>query len=122
MEGDTVVVTGRVGPERMKLIVDGENRMLIEVVDPEPLTADHVPFRKETAKRRHCQLKEAFSGERKSTGDSVVIIEKGERRQSLTTFSSGGKEIGRGDNGGYMKGGAVPVTADAPSRKKIDRG
>jgi hypothetical protein len=66
--------------------------MIIEVVDPEPLTADHVPFRKETEKRRQCQSIEAFSGERKSTGDSVVIIEKGERRQSLTTFSSGGRK------------------------------
>ena len=29
-------------------------------------------------KGRQCQSKEAFSGERKSTGGSVVIIEKGD--------------------------------------------
>ena len=61
--------------------------MLMEVVDPEPLTGDHVPFRKETGKSelgmvvekgRQCQSREAFSGERKLTGDSVVIIEKGD--------------------------------------------
>jgi hypothetical protein len=33
MEGETVVVTGRVDPERRISTVDGENRMLIEVVD-----------------------------------------------------------------------------------------
>ena len=33
-------------------------------------------------KRRQCQSKEAFSGERKSTGDSVVIIEKGRQCQA----------------------------------------
>jgi hypothetical protein len=33
MEGETVVVPGRVGPERRISTVDGENRMLIEVVD-----------------------------------------------------------------------------------------
>jgi len=82
--------------------------MLMEVVDPEPLTGDHVPFRKETGKSefmegergvvvkkgRQCQSKEAFSGERKSTGDSVVIIEKGEQCQSLKTFSGGRKSAG----------------------------
>jgi hypothetical protein len=50
MEGETVVVTRKVDPERGKSTVNGENRMLVEVVDPEPLTGDHVPFRKETGK------------------------------------------------------------------------
>jgi hypothetical protein len=45
-----VVVTRKVDPERGKSTVNGENRMLMEVVDPEPLTGDHVPFRKETGK------------------------------------------------------------------------
>ena len=87
-----MVVTGKVDPWRRKSTVNGENRMLIEVVDPEPLTGDHVPFRKETGKSefregergvvvekgKQCQSKEIFSGERKLTGDSVVIIEKGD--------------------------------------------
>jgi len=65
--------------------------MLIEVVDPEPLMGDHVPFRKETGKSefmegergvvvekgRQCQSKEAFSGERKSAGERMVVIGKG---------------------------------------------
>ena len=34
MEGKTVVVTRRVDPERRKSTVNGENRMLVEVVDP----------------------------------------------------------------------------------------
>ena len=45
-----MVFTRRVDPERGKSTVNGENRMLMEVVDPEPLTGDHVPFRKETGK------------------------------------------------------------------------
>ena len=82
--GETVVVTRKVDPERGKSTVNGENRMLVEVVDPEPLSGDHVPFQKETGKSefmegergvvekgRQCQSKEAFSV------DSVVIIEKG---------------------------------------------
>jgi hypothetical protein len=40
MEGETVVVTRRVDPERRKSTVNGENRMLMEVVNPEPLTGD----------------------------------------------------------------------------------
>ena len=38
--------------------------------------------------------KKAFSGERKLTGDSVVIIEKGGQCQSLKTFSGGRKSAG----------------------------
>jgi hypothetical protein len=77
--------------------------MLMEVVDPEPLTGDHVPFRKETGKSelgmvvekgRQCQSREAFSGERKLTGDSVIIIEKGGQCRSLKTFSGGRKSAG----------------------------
>ena len=45
-------------------------------------------------KGRQCQSKEAFSGERKLTGDSVVIIEKGEKCRSLKTFSGGRKSAG----------------------------
>jgi hypothetical protein len=50
MEGEIMVAPRRVDPERGKSTVNGENRMLMEVVDPEPLTGDHVPFRKETGK------------------------------------------------------------------------
>jgi hypothetical protein len=88
MEGKTVVVTRRVDPERWKLTINGENRMLMDVVDPEPLTGDHVPFRKETGKSelmegdrgvvvengRQCKSKEAFSGERKSAGAEVPVV------------------------------------------------
>jgi hypothetical protein len=42
MEGETVVVTRRVDPERRKSTVNGENRMLMEVVNPEPLTPSNV--------------------------------------------------------------------------------
>jgi hypothetical protein len=65
MEGETVVVTMRVDPERGKSTVNWENRMLMAVVDPEPLTRDHVPFRKETGKS------ELMKGER------GVVVEKG---------------------------------------------
>ena len=69
MEWETVVVTRKVDPERGKSTVNGENRMLMEVVDPEPLTGDHVPFRKETEKS------EFMEGEREGwlwkKGDSV---------------------------------------------------
>jgi hypothetical protein len=41
---------------------------------------------------------------------------------SVTEDFLRGKEIGRGESGGYREGGAVPVTGDAPSGKKIDRG
>jgi hypothetical protein len=78
MEGETVVVTRRVDPERGKSTVNGENHTLMEVVDPEPLTGDHVPFRKETGKSEFMEgergvvvEKEAFSGGRKSTGAVV---------------------------------------------------
>jgi hypothetical protein len=88
MEGKTVVVTRRVDPERWILTINGENRMLMDVVDPEPLTGDHVPFRKETGKSelmegdrgvvvengRQCKSKEAFSGERKSAGAEVPVV------------------------------------------------
>ena len=82
-----MVVTRRVDPERGKSAVNGESRMLMEVVDPEPLTGDHFPFRKETGKNefmegkrrvvvekgRQCQSKEAFSGGRKSAGAEVPV-------------------------------------------------
>jgi hypothetical protein len=82
-----VVVTRKVDPERGKSTVNGENRMLVEVVDPEPLTGDHVPFQEETGKSefmegergvvvekgRQCQSKEAFSGGRKSAGAEVPV-------------------------------------------------
>ena len=64
--------------------------MLMEVVDPEPLTGDHVPFRKETRKSefmegergvvvekgRQCQSKEVFSGGRKSAGAEVPVVRR----------------------------------------------
>jgi hypothetical protein len=55
-----VVVTRRVEHERKKSTVNGENRMLMEVVDPETLTGDHVQFRKETGKS---ELMEGERGE-----------------------------------------------------------
>ena len=82
--------------------------MLMEVVNPEPLTGDHVPFRNETGKSefmegergvvvekgRQGQSKEAFSGEWKLTGDSEVIIEKRGQCRSLKTSSGGRKSAG----------------------------
>jgi hypothetical protein len=82
--------------------------MLMEVVNPEPLTGDHVPFRNETGKSefmegergvvvekgRQGQSKEAFSGEWKLTRDSEVIIEKGGQCRSLKTSSRGRKSAG----------------------------
>jgi hypothetical protein len=65
MEGETVVVTRKVDSERGKSTVNGENRMLVEVVDPEPLTGDHVPFRKETGKSEFmhpCRTLSHFQG------------------------------------------------------------
>ena len=41
---------------------------------------------------------------------------------SVTEDFLRGKEIGRRESGGYREGGAVPVTGDAPSGKKTDRG
>ena len=89
MEGETVVVTRRVDPERGKSTVNGENHILMEVVDPEPLTGDHVPFRKETGKtelwkeregrlwkKGQCQSKEVFSGGRKSAGAEVPVVRR----------------------------------------------
>jgi hypothetical protein len=46
MQGETVMVTRKMDPERGKSTVNGENRMLVEVVDPEPLTGDHPSFPK----------------------------------------------------------------------------
>jgi hypothetical protein len=40
--------------------VNGENRMLIEVVDPEPLTGDHVPSRKETERHEFMEEREVW--------------------------------------------------------------
>jgi len=82
--------------------------MLIEVVDPEPLMGDHVPFRKETGKSefmegergvvvekgRQCQSKEAFSGERKSAGERMVVIGKRKQCQSQETLPAEGKSTG----------------------------
>ena len=79
MEGETVVVTRRVDPERGKSTVNGESRMLMVIVDPEPLTGDHVPFRKETGKS---EFMEGGCGKR----ETVVV-----KRCFLR-----GKEIGRG--------------------------
>ena len=45
-------------------------------------------------KGKQCQSKEAFSGKRKLTGDSVVIIEKGGQCRSLKTSSGGRKSAG----------------------------
>jgi hypothetical protein len=82
MEEETVVVTRRVDHERGKSTVNGENRMLMEVVDPEPLTGDHVPFRKETGKS------EFIEGERGGCGKrETVSVKRGFLR---------GKEIGMG--------------------------
>ena len=50
MEGEKMVVTGKVDTGRGKSTINGENRLLVEVVDPEPLTGDHAPFRKKTGK------------------------------------------------------------------------
>ena len=111
-----MVVTGKVGTVRGKSTINGENRLLIEVVDPEPLTGDHARSerrqgnmnlwkerggscgKRETGsgqrdivwwwkgidgvrvaaigKAKQCQSIEAFTGGRKSTWDTVVIIEK----------------------------------------------
>ena len=84
------MVTRSLDPERRKSTVNGENRMLMEVVDPEPPTGDHVPFRKETGKSefmegerwmvvekgRQCQSKEAFLGGRKSAGAEVPVVRR----------------------------------------------
>jgi hypothetical protein len=40
-EEETMVVTRKVDPERGKSTINGENRILVEVVDPEPLTGEH---------------------------------------------------------------------------------
>jgi hypothetical protein len=123
MEEETVVVTRRVDPERRKSTVNGENRMLMEVVDPEPLTGDHVPFRNETGKSefmegergvvvekgRQGQSKEAFSSEWKLTGDSEVIIEKRGHCRSLKTSSGGRKS---GVRSLLLEGLSVNVTDD----------
>jgi hypothetical protein len=63
------VFTRRVDPERGKSTVNGENRMLMEVVAPEPLTGDHVPFRKETGKSEFME------------GERGVVVEKGRQCQ-----------------------------------------
>jgi hypothetical protein len=61
----------------------------MEVVDPEPQTGDHVPFRKETGKSefmeverrvvvekgRQCHSKEAFSGEKNRQGLRSLLFE-----------------------------------------------
>ena len=76
MEWETVVVTRKVDPEREIDSQWEKNRMLMEVVDPEPLTGDHFPFRKETGKN------EFMEGKRET-----VSVKRGFLR---------GKEIGRG--------------------------
>ena len=83
--------------------------MLIEVVDPEPLTGDHVPSRKETErhefmegerglavrKGKHGQANEMLYGGRDSVEESMAAIGKGKQCQSIEAFS-GGKEIDKG--------------------------
>ena len=56
--------------------------MLMEVVDPESLTGDHVPFLKGTGKSGIME------------GERGVVVEKG--RQCLSRGFLRGKEIGRG--------------------------
>ena len=65
IEGEAMVVTGMVDPGRRKSTVKGENRMLIEVVDPDHLTGDHVPSRKETGKHEFME------------GERGVVVGKG---------------------------------------------
>ena len=77
MEEETVVVTRRVDPERGKLTVNGENRMLMEVVDPESLTGDNVPFPKETGKSEFIE------------GERVVVVEKGSVSQKRLSPGKG---------------------------------
>jgi hypothetical protein len=106
MEGETMAVTGKVDPGRRKSTVNGENRLLIEVVDPESLTGDHAPFRKETGKHefmegegvvvekgRQGQASEMYGG-RESMGERVAAIEKGKQCQSIEAFSGGRKSTG----------------------------
>ena len=115
MEGETMVVTGKIDTGRGKSTVNRENRLLIEVVDPEPLSGNNAPYRKKTGKHefmegergwlwkkgdmvrparscmvegnrwervaaigkaKQCQSIEASTGGRKSTWDTVFIIEK----------------------------------------------
>ena len=56
--------------------------MLMEVVDPEPLTKDHFPFRKETGKSEFME------------GKRGVVVEKERQRLSKETFSGGRKSAG----------------------------
>ena len=108
VDGQTMVVTGKVDPGRRKSTVKGENRMLIEVVDPEPLTGDHVPSQKETGKHEFMewergvvvgkgkkgQANEMLYGGRESVGESVVAIGKGKQCQSIEAFSGEGNRQG----------------------------
>ena len=108
MEGETMVVTGKVDPGRGKLTVNGEDRLLIEVVDPEPLTGDHAPSRKETGKHefmkgerevavekgRQGQASEMLYGGRESMGERVAVIGKGKQCQSIAAFSGGRTSTG----------------------------
>jgi hypothetical protein len=56
--------------------------MLMEVVDPEPLTGDHVPFRKETGKS---ELRE---------GERGVVVEKGKQCPFAVVSSKHGAPLG----------------------------
>ena len=75
-----MVVTEKVDPWRRKSTVNGENRMLMEVVDPEPLTGDHVPFRKETGKSEFME------------GERGVVVETGAVKRGFLRR----KEINKG--------------------------
>jgi hypothetical protein len=100
-----MVVTEKVDPWRRKSTVNGENRMLIEVVDPEPLTGDHVLSCKETErhefmegerdvavrKGKQGQANEMLYGGRDSVGESVTAIGKGKQCQSIEAFPGGRK-------------------------------
>ena len=105
MEGETMVVTGKEDTGRWKSTVNGENRLLIEVVDPEYLTGDHAPFRKKTGKHefmegergwlwkkgRQCQASEILYGGRESMGKRVAAIGKAKQCQSIEAFTGGRK-------------------------------
>ena len=62
------MITRRVDPERGKSTVNGENRMLMEVVNPEPLTGDHVPFRNETGKSEFMEGERGVFVDKRETG------------------------------------------------------
>ena len=80
MEGETVVVIRRVDPERGKSTINGENRMLMDVVDPEPLTGDHIPLRKETGKSEFMEGERGGCGKRDSVSQKRFSQGEGNRQ------------------------------------------